>query len=195
MSKRIAIIQGHPDPKGGHLGHALAEAYAAGATQAGHEVSTIAVAALDFPLLRSQQEFETGAPAESIREAQETIRQADHLVILYPLWLGDVPAVLKAFLEQVFRPAFVTGKKSITAPGAKVLAGKSSRIVVTMGMPAFIYRWLFGAHSLKSLMKNILRFCGMGRIDVSLIGGAGGLSRESGTRWTDRMRQLGAAAR
>jgi putative NADPH-quinone reductase len=31
MAKRIVIIQGHPDPAGGHLCHALADAYAAGA--------------------------------------------------------------------------------------------------------------------------------------------------------------------
>ena len=30
MPKRIAIIQGHPDPGGGHLCHTLADGYAEG---------------------------------------------------------------------------------------------------------------------------------------------------------------------
>jgi putative NADPH-quinone reductase len=49
------------------------------------------------------------------------------------------------------------------------LAGKGARIIVTTGMPAPIYRWYFGAHSLKSLERNILGFCGFGPIKESLI--------------------------
>ena len=36
--RRIAIVQGHPDPAGKHLCHALADAYADGAARAGHAV-------------------------------------------------------------------------------------------------------------------------------------------------------------
>jgi hypothetical protein len=39
----------------------MADAYAEGATAAGHEVRRIEVAKLDFPLLRTQAEFEAGA--------------------------------------------------------------------------------------------------------------------------------------
>jgi hypothetical protein len=34
-ARRIAIIQGHPDPAGHHLLHAMADAYAEGAIAAG----------------------------------------------------------------------------------------------------------------------------------------------------------------
>ncbi|MGE0653549.1 MAG: NAD(P)H-dependent oxidoreductase, partial [Alphaproteobacteria bacterium] len=57
----ILIIQGHPDAAGGHLCHALAEAYAAGATGAGHEVRSIEVAKLRFDLMHSAAEFQSGA--------------------------------------------------------------------------------------------------------------------------------------
>ena len=55
------MIQGHPDPAGSHLLHALADAYAHGATRAGHDVRRTEVAHLEFPLLRTQADFETGA--------------------------------------------------------------------------------------------------------------------------------------
>jgi putative NADPH-quinone reductase len=106
MARHIVIIQGHPDLRRTHFGHALAEAYARGAEQAGHEVKQIEVATLDFPILRTKEDFETGMPSHSICEAQGLIRWADHLVMVYPLWLGGMPALLKAFLEQVFRPGF-----------------------------------------------------------------------------------------
>ena len=57
MPKRITIIQGHPDPTGRHLLHAMAGAYAEAAIAAGHELRRIDVAALEFPLLRTQEEF------------------------------------------------------------------------------------------------------------------------------------------
>src|SRR4051812_2051731 len=59
MSKRIAIIQGHPDPRGGHLGHALAQGYAEGGERAGNEIKVIQVAALQFPLVHTKEEWET----------------------------------------------------------------------------------------------------------------------------------------
>ena len=132
MSKRVAIIQGHPDPAGNHFGHALADAYAEGAARAGHVIERIDVARLDFPLLRSKDDWEKGQPAPDVRAAQAQIRSADHLIFLYPLWIGEMPALLKAFLEQTLRPGFAIGVGDMRV---KPLKGKSARIVVTMGMP------------------------------------------------------------
>ena len=106
MSKRITLIQGHPDPDQRHLGHALADAYRAGAEEAGFEVRTINVADMTFPWIRSRIDFEDGERPPAIVEAQSVIRSSDHLVIFYPLWHGTLPALLKAFLEQVFRYDF-----------------------------------------------------------------------------------------
>lgn len=61
---------------------------------------------LDFFLLRTKDEFEKYLPPDSIKQAQEAIGWADHLVIRYPIWLGAMSALLKDFLEQVFRPRF-----------------------------------------------------------------------------------------
>ena len=194
MSKDIAIIQGHPDPRGAHLGHALAQAYANGAKQAGHEVKAIDVGTLEFPLLRSKQDWDTGAPPDAIRDAQRTIGEADHLVLFYPLWLGSMPALLKAFLEQVFRPQFAIVKPDTGQMWKKLLTGKSARIVVTMGMPAFVYRWYFRAHSLKSLERNILGFSGVGPIKANLFGLIEASSDATREKWLAKMRALGAKA-
>src|SRR6266545_4890772 len=104
MPQHILIIQGHPDAGVRHFGHALADEYAKGAEDGGHEVTRIDVAALEFPILRTKEDFEKGTPCDSIKVAQEAIIWATHVVILYPLWLGSMPALLKAFFEQVFRP-------------------------------------------------------------------------------------------
>jgi putative NADPH-quinone reductase len=172
MSKRIAIIQGHPDPRAHHFGNALAQAYDDGARAAGHEVKSVEVAKLSFPLLRSAEDFYVGTSPEDIATAQDAIRWADHLLIVYPLWHGHFPALFHAFLEQVFRPGFAVQSGHGAMP-KRLLTKKTARIVITMGMPPFFYRWYYGAHSLKSLERNILRFSGIGPISVTLIGGLG----------------------
>ncbi len=191
MPRRIAIIQGHPDAGARHFGHALADEYAKGGEDGGHEVKRLEVAKLDFPLLRTKEEFEQGQPPDSIKQAQEAIAWADHLVILYPLWLGDMPALLKAFLEQVFRPGFAFEYQAESRMPKKRLTGKSARIDLTMGMPAFVYRWWYRAHSLKSLERSILAFSGISPITSTLIGTVEGMTDRQRAGWLDRLRALG----
>jgi putative NADPH-quinone reductase len=192
---RILIIEGHPDPSNRHFCHALADAYAKGALAGGHEVRRVQPADLDFPLLRSQEEWEHGRLPSTLTDAQESIGWAEHIVLIYPLWLGDMPAILKAFLEQVARPGFAFHRESGNPFGRKGLSGRSARVVVTMGMPSAVYRWYFGAHSLKSLERNILRFVGIDPVARTLIGGAGHFAPERANGWFDKMALLGRAAR
>jgi putative NADPH-quinone reductase len=191
--RRIVVIQGHPDPRGSHFGHALAEAYAHGAEAAGHMLRRIEVAKLDFPLLHTKEDWERGAPPAAIRAAQDDIAWAEHLAIFYPLWLGDLPALFKGFLEQVLRPGFALTLEPERL-GRKLLKGKSARIVVTMGMPALFYRWFFRAHSLKSLKRNILGFCGIGPIRASVIGLVEGDDARR-RQWLETLRALGRDGR
>ena len=142
MSRRIAVLQGHPDPAGGH------------------EVRRIDVARLEFPLLHNAQEWEWKPPPEPIAAAQQAIAWAEHLAIFYPLW-------------------------------KKKLAGRSARIVVTMGMPAFFYRVYYRAHSLKSLKRNILAFCGISPVRTTLIGIVEG-RKQAREEWLAKLGALGA---
>jgi putative NADPH-quinone reductase len=194
MSHRILLIQGHPDPAGNHFGHALADAYAQGASEAGHDLRRVDVARLDVPLLRSQHEWQHGSLPASLREAQQAIGWAEHLVIFFPLWLGDMPALLKAFLEQVARPGFAFRDSGSNPFGAKGLTGRSARVVVTMGMPALVYRYYFRAHSVRNLERNILGFVGIAPVHATLIGQVEQFGEAGARRWLARLAALGRQA-
>lgn len=193
MPKRILIIEGHPDPAPGRFCAVLADAYAEGAAAGGHTVKRIKIAALDFPLLRTKGDWDASPPPASLRDGQEAILWAEHIVIVYPLWLGSMPALLKGFLEQVLRPNLHGPHKDVQGVFAKPLKGRTAHIVITMGMPAFIYRWFFGAHSLKSLERNILRFVGIKPSRESLVGNIEGEAQHR-LKWLARMRAYGARA-
>ncbi len=176
---KMVIIDGHPDPSEGHLNHALAGRYAYTAKAAGHEIRRIDVAKLDFPIMRDPRESTEGIPPDDIAEAQGDISWADHLVFFFPLWMWDMPSLLKAFFEQTFRPGFT-------------VRGKSARIVVTMGQPRFVYYGVMGAYTLK-MLSRLLRFAGIGRVSGTVIGGVELASERTKDRWFETMDELAEA--
>ena len=194
MSKRILLIQGHPDPVIRHFCHDLAAAYQRGASEAGHEVRSVDVGTLDFPLLRSQADWQHGELPATLKPAQDDIGWAEHLVLFFPLWLGDMPALLKGFLEQVARPGFAFKADGGNPFGKKGLSGRSARVVVTMGMPALVYRFYFRAHSVKNLERNILGFVGIAPIHETLIGSVDNLGAQGRADWQMKLQKLGGQA-
>jgi putative NADPH-quinone reductase len=193
-TKSILIIDGHPDPSPDRYVHALASAYAKGAHKAGHTVQVIDVARTKFPLLCTADDFEKGVAPSSIKAAQELVQQADHIVILYPLWLGSMPAMLKGFIEQLLRPGFAFAYVENGFP-KKLLTNKSAHVVVTMGMPGFFYRWYYRAHSLKSLERNILGFVGIKPVRATVIGMVGDKNSAKRQAWLKKFEADGRAAR
>lgn len=192
MARKVLVINGHPDGSPQRLCAALAQAYAEGAREGGHSVETISIADLEIPYLRTQTEFEKGGVPESLKAAADAVMRAEHIVFVFPLWLGTMPAMLKSFLEQVLRPgvAFEYGDK-----GPKtLLSGRSARMVVTMGMPAFVYRLYFLSHGVAGLRRSILRFVGFNPVRTTLIGMVtmGGSDKRS--KWPARMKALGRRA-
>jgi putative NADPH-quinone reductase len=189
VTRRITIIQGHPDGNARHLLHAMADAYAEAAAKAGHEVRRIEVAKLAFPLLRTQQEFETGELPPDLMQPRDGMRWAEHWVFLFPLWHGTMPALFKGFLEQIFRPGFAMEYQKRGFP-KKLLAGRSARIVVTMGMPVLMYRWYFGAYGLRGFERSMLSFAGIKPIRESLYGLTFADDKKR-ARWLEDMRKHG----
>lgn len=193
-ARRILLIQGHPDPVSHHLNRTLLQAYAEGAEAAGHAVRHVEAGALDFPVLRSAHAWNTEPVPPALKPAQDHITWAQHVVIFFPLWLGDMPALLKAFLEQVARPGFAVGPEGAKPFGRKPLSGRSARVIVTMGMPALAYRWFYRAHSVKSLERNILGLMGFAPVNETLIGSVDGLGTTGVARWQTKLQKLGREA-
>jgi putative NADPH-quinone reductase len=195
MTERILILDGHPDPASERFVHALAHAYGEGAEACKHEVLALRLADLEFPLLRTQRDYEKGDPNDVVRRCQSAMDWATHVVILYPLWLGSMPALLKGLLEQMLRPGFAFSTRKLGRWPVKLQGGKSARIVVTMGMPGWLYRWYYRAHSVRALQRNILRFIGFRRVRATIIGSVALLNKEERGWHLEKMRVMGRAAR
>lgn len=163
---RVVVVVGHT--RKGTYCEALGEAYRRGAEAAGARADLFVTSKLSFdPLLH--EGYERIQPLEpDLGAAHEALLAADHIVIVFPLWLGTLPAILKAFLERILQPDLVEPSKQGTF--VQILKGKSARVIVTMGMPAFVYRWWFGAHAVRMLKHNILGFMGVKPVAISIFG-------------------------
>jgi len=106
-----------------------------------------------------------------------------------------MPAALKAFLEQVMRPgtAFSYPSDKSEAVTKSLLTGRSARLIVTIGMPAILYRLWFLSHGVAVLRRNILNFVGIRPVHQTLFG----MVQSGKTRQTaliGKVRKLGERA-
>lgn len=73
--------------------------------------------------------------------------------------------------------------------------GKSARVIITMGMPAMVYRWWSGAHALKALKRNLLAVVGIWPVRSTIFGMVGIATDGTRRRWLDKVEALGRAGR
>ena len=155
----VLIINGHPGKD--TFNHALAKAFIKGAQKTTASIKTIDVSNMKLTL--SMNGYDKNLPIpENILKAQEMISWANHLVFIYPAWWATMPAMLKAFFEQVFLSdfAFKYKKSEKFIKWDKFLKGKSAHIISTMDSPPWYYKLLVGDPGYKTL-KDIMNFCGV----------------------------------
>jgi putative NADPH-quinone reductase len=189
--RKILIINAHPDPNPDRFCAALVRAYKDGARAGGHEVRTLVLGLMDVPMIHTRREFEDGEPPEALEAAQCSIRWCDHLVIVHPLWLGGAPALLKAFLEQTFRYGFALPRPGTASKGGPLLAGRTARLIVTMGMPALVFRLFFGAFGVRAVSRGVLALSGFHPVRHTYLGGVETVSAEHRQGWLQEITDLG----
>ncbi len=188
----ISIIVGHPQRT--TFCEALAEAYRRGAESAGHTIHVFKLADMNFePILREgyrkEQPFEP-----DLKSAYGALAASDHWVLIFPLWCGDMPAILKGFIERILQPDLIKRQGTENAMNWRMFQNKSARIIMTMGMPVTVYRFWYGPHALKLLKRNILNFIGVKPVRDTLIGMMANSSSEQRDRWLKQAEAMGQRA-
>ena len=192
VKKRILILVGHPRP--GSFCHALAREYFEGAAAAGAETRVLALDQLRFdPVLHGG--FQGGQPLEEdLAAAQEAILWAEHLVFVYPVWWGTMPALLKGFIDRVFLPGFAFKYRAGSPFWDRLLTGRTAELIVTMDSPPWYYRWITRQPGHRMMKKTVLEFCGVKPVGITSFGGVRRSSPEKREGWLARARALGKTA-
>lgn len=99
---RHAVILCHPDPHS--FNHGIADAYCDAVRHAGQTVVLRDLYALGFdPVLKADERLTQGSPVRSPDVAAEldAITGSDVFVLIYPIWFGSPPAMMKGYIERV----------------------------------------------------------------------------------------------
>lgn len=187
--KQILIIQGNP--KTDSYCGTLAKSYEKGAASGGAEIRTIDIGKLRFdPNL--QLGYTSEVPLEEdLVAAQQAIQWANHIVFVYPIWWGSMPAQLKGFIDRVFLPGFAFKYRKGSALWDKLLKGKSARLIVTMDTPGWYYRWVYKQPGFHMMKKTILGFCGITPVRITSLNPIKGSTVEQRKRWLSDVELLG----
>ena len=181
MSKRILVILGHP--ANDSFCSALADSYAKGAEAAGNDVRLISLGNLSFdPVLHngyaSIQELEP-----DLVTAQGAISWAEHIVFVYPIWWGAMPALLKGFIDRVFLPGFAFKYREGSQFWDRLLSGRSAHLLVTMDTPPWYFRWVYRMPGHNQMKRTILEFSGIKPVTISSFGTIRDSNQQKRGKW------------
>ncbi len=189
MTNKIVIINGHPDEESYNF--AIAQAYKSGAEKSGAEIREIVIRNLKFnPNLQFGYRKRTELEPDLL-EAQETLKWAGHIVWVYPVWWGSVPAIMKGFLDRVLLPGFAFKKREGSLWWDKYFTGKTSRIICTLDQPSWYYKWFNGSPSHTAMKKLTMNFIGVKSVKITSIGPIR-LSKDTfREKWLQKIEKLG----
>ena len=187
--KKILIINGHPDKQSFNFG--LSNAYKEGAMKSDAEIREINIRELDFdPNLQFGYRKRTELEPDLLK-AQEKLKWADHIVWVYPIWWGSVPAIMKGFLDRVLLPGFAFKKREGSVWWDKFFTGKTARLICTMDQPTWYYRLINRSPSHSAMKRLTMNFIGVKSVKITSIGPLR-LSKESfRQKWLKKVEELG----
>lgn len=188
-TKKILLINGHPDKESFNFG--LSNAYKEGVEKSDAEIKEINIRELNFnPNLQFGYRKRTELEPDLL-EAQAKLKWADHIVWVYPVWWGSVPAIMKGFLDRVLLPGFAFKKREGSVWWDKHFTGKTSRLICTMDQPAWYYRLINKSPSHNAMKKLTMTFIGVKSVKITSIGSIRLSKDEFRQKWLKKVEKLG----
>ncbi|MFV1967342.1 MAG: NAD(P)H-dependent oxidoreductase, partial [Pirellulaceae bacterium] len=158
---KVLVVIGHQNTNEDSFCHAIASAAIEELQAAGHEVIYHDLYDESFdPVMPQEEAVKGGQVDRAIQRCCDEVIVSDAYIVVHPNWWGQPPAMLKGWIDRVFRQGVVYefGEK-----GAIIghLAGKKAVVFTTSNTPRNIELELFG-DPLENLWKTcVFGFCGL----------------------------------
>jgi putative NADPH-quinone reductase len=185
---RIYVLFAHPDTDS--FNGRLADAYCAAAMGNGHDVRRQNLFELDFdPILRFG--LRRVQPLEDdLITAQANLDWCERLTLFYPVWWGNVPALLKGFFDRTLYSEFTYRHDANDPFWSKLLKGRAAHIVTTSDASATWLRTRYRDSDIYAVRNATLEICGMKPVRVTRIGGVKDLSPAKREKWLTRIASM-----
>lgn len=131
---RHLVVCANPSPSS--FDHSVVEAYASVARAHGHVVDVRDLYQIGFdPVLKLEERPGHGEPpAPDVAVELDFLRAADALILVYPIWYGLPPAILKGYVDRVLGANY-SYRDFHDQRGQPSLAGKPLVSFSTSGLP------------------------------------------------------------
>lgn len=161
---KIYILLGHPNKDS--FNGKIFKTYCDAALQAGHEIKTQCLSDLKFdPIFWDNKETSQELEPD-LKTAQEYIKWCDKWVIIYPMWWGSLPALLKGFIDRTLHSGFAFKYHKDDPFWDKLLTGRKAQIITTCDAPAWWIRWKYKNSDIKTLKTATLEYCGIKPVKI-----------------------------
>ena len=179
--KKILIINGHPDTSS--FCGSIANRYAEKARSVGHSVQVLHLGDMHFELSLKAAHKQIQPLEPDLKHAWDLMKDSQHLVFVFPIWWGGMPALLKGFFDRILLP----GKAFKYRPGTNrcdgLLAGLSAEVFTTMDTPPWYYRWVQCEPAHRQIRHMILEFCGIKPVRITAFGAIRGAEAQQRKTW------------
>ena len=158
---RLLVIHAHPVPES--FNGALCKVAVDSARAQGHEVRLIDLYAEGFNPVMSAEEHrayqDDGPPPPDVAPHIAALQWAEGLIFVYPTWWYAQPAMLKGWMDRVWRPGVTFTVPSPGAPMRPALTNiRLIGVITTFGAPWWLWTFVMGAPGRRMILRG-LRLC------------------------------------
>ncbi|WP_194778082.1 NAD(P)H-dependent oxidoreductase [Pararhodonellum marinum] len=178
------IIYAHPND--GSLNRHLLQTIVESLQRNSQEIVIRDLYQLNFSPVLSLEDIKgqrLGIVSDDVKQEQDYISWADHIIFIYPIWWTGMPAIMKGYIDRVFSYGFAYRYDKGVQQG--LLTGKQTTIVNTQGKSKEEYEGI-GMDKALSLTsdKGIFTYCGLKINQHFYFGKADKASAQDIEKWT-----------
>ena len=186
MSDRLAlIVVANPNPDS--LSHAMAQAARHLLDEQGYRIAWHDLHAEKFdPVQPTGEQANVSSSDPLVEEHCSELARADLVLVFHPNWWGQPPAIMKGWIDRVFRLDTAYGyPQGVTPDGVPrgLLVARHAFVFNTSNTPAERERLLFG-DPLDVLWKRcVFGLCGVDAVTRRMVGPVSGSTAEQRSGW------------
>ena len=155
---RLLVIHAHPVPES--FNGAWCKVAVDNARAQGHEVRLIDLYAEGFNPVMSAEERrayqDDGPPPPDIAPHIAALQWAEGLIFVYPTWWYAQPAMLKGWMDRVWRPGVTFTVPSPGAPMRPALTNvRLIGVITTFGAPWWLWTFVMGAPGRRMILRGL----------------------------------------
>ncbi|MCY7914269.1 NAD(P)H-dependent oxidoreductase [Bacillus haynesii] len=183
---QTAVIYAHPNPNSfnGAILHQVIRALEDG--KHSYDVIDLYKDRFDPVLLFDEKKRRSDMKRDpETAEYRRIVKNADHLIFIYPLWWGGMPAIMKGFIDRVFAAGEAYTYQGKLPKG--LLKARTATVYYTADAPSWYLRFWRRDADWVTVKDVMLKFCGVRRVRRLLFAGVKDSTEEKRTQWLDRV--------